>query len=743
MNVAIPLIPSVAWILATALSMTILLIIFFLYLFQRRKSAVISGLQGDVADLSAQKQLLQADIKAIESYISGQKKELDRLSGEREKQEAIRLDLENNTRQLQAVDQQNNKLRDEVTRLMIEKQTLQDQFDKLRQQEEELPKTLEALQEAISNQKTMNQRELSVIESEHQKSLEELNQKNMRELSKIEEEHSRKINNQLEIMEQQIQEKKYEIDSLEKQKESISTGISEQKEREENLLNKLVEVNATIETKEIRMQSIVMECEAKENRMEDLRKKLETDTQNLNNKKEALTSLKEEIEELRTHCFLEEKRRSDLQQQASQLEKEIFQLEMEKNRLINEMPKIKPDPSDPQPVKDVLKDLLEEPACLKTQNFMGVPIEKDEIQLLQDFQYSLKKENLYFSDRMINAFHTSLKCAQINPLTVLAGISGTGKTLLPIKYSQFMGMGLLVMAVQPRWDSPQDMFGFYNYLENRFKATDLSRALVRMDEFHPLEAIGGSNKDKMLMVLMDEMNLARTEYYFSEFLSKLELRRDLKDRSKRQNAEIVLDMGPGITKESRLWVGTNVLFVGTMNEDESTLSLSDKVLDRSNVLRFGKPKKPESDETNGYEDVSKHLISHDTWIKDWVKPFNQQSEWAPEITGWRDQINNALEKIGRSFGFRTEKAIDTYVANYPGIDDDDVYKVAFADQIEQKIIPKLRGLDVSDSQTMGCLTQIQDVIDQLNDNDFSKAFENAKKGAGAGLFQWHGLSRQA
>ena len=84
----------------------------------------------------------------------------------------------------------------------------------------------------------------------------------------------------------------------------------------------------------------------------------------------------------------------------------------------------------------------------------------------------------------------------------------------------------------------------------------------------------------MLIVLLDEMNLARTEYYFSNFLSRLELRRIVtneNEKANRKNAEITIDDNFG-----NLWVPNNVLFVGTMNEDESTQTLSDKVLDRAN-----------------------------------------------------------------------------------------------------------------------------------------------------------------
>ena len=153
--------------------------------------------------------------------------------------------------------------------------------------------------------------------------------------------------------------------------------------------------------------------------------------------------------------------------------------------------------------------------------------------------------------------------------------------------------------MQPRWDSPQDLFGFYNYLEKRYKATELARALVQFERFNQGDFRSGNaeiydRSDRMLLVLLDEMNLARTEYYFSEFLSKLETRR-MVDENKpkdRARAEIALDMGGSLDgKTLSLYPGRNVFFVGTMNEDESTQSLSDKVIDRATVLRFWRPKR--------------------------------------------------------------------------------------------------------------------------------------------------------
>ncbi len=394
--------------------------------------------------------------------------------------------------------------------------------------------------------------------------------------------------------------------------------------------------------------------------------------------------------------------------------------------------------------KDEYIDLFESiPPCLHKDRFpSGEMPDCDENEALWQVKNYLSDNGLRFPERTINAFHTSLKVADIIPLTVLAGVSGTGKTLLPLKYAEAMGMYSLVMSVQPRWDSPQDMLGFYNYMESKYKSTELVRALIRMDRrnFQSDDSSvlqGQKREDRMLLVLLDEMNLARTEYYFSEFLSKLEIRYAVEDRSK---AEIELETGPGKHghRAYRLWVGHNVIFVGTMNEDESTQALSDKVLDRANVLRFGKPcedpEQPAADEESRQKKES--YLSYKNWKK-WIENPTNVQPWDTVVAEWLSTINDALDKIGRPFGYRVKDAIRAYIANYP----EDNYKNAFADQVELKILPKLRGIDMMDQRSSAALGEIEKVLDELNDDPLSKAFRQSKEEDSTGTFVWHGVTR--
>jgi hypothetical protein len=145
-------------------------------------------------------------------------------------------------------------------------------------------------------------------------------------------------------------------------------------------------------------------------------------------------------------------------------------------------------------------------------------------------------------------------------LTILSGVSGTGKSLLPRRYAEAMGMHFLPIAVEPRWDSPQDLLGFYNYIEKRYRATELARALIQMDPYDTSELSKGRTDDHMLLVLLDEMNLARVEYYFSEFLVRLEARpryEDADQKQRRRDGELLIDIRSQVRAARSVFPGHN------------------------------------------------------------------------------------------------------------------------------------------------------------------------------------------
>jgi MoxR-like ATPase/predicted nucleic acid-binding Zn-ribbon protein len=367
----------------------------------------------------------------------------------------------------------------------------------------------------------------------------------------------------------------------------------------------------------------------------------------------------------------------------------------------------------------------------------------DESTALRSLAKHLTAKGLHFPERVQLAFHTSLKAAHINPLVVLAGVSGTGKSALPMAYAEATGMNFVSLAVQPGWSGPQDLLGFYNYLERKYKATELARALAQMSRFSAEDLPSlkiQSRKDQMLLLLLDEMNLARIEYYFSDFLSRLEQRRgrNIEDAQRRREVSLLVDAGslPATESPRFIFPDFNVLFVGTMNEDESTQSLSDKVIDRANVLRFGAPKELRAEPAPTVVPTA-DFLPRKTWEDQWVKHFDGNT-FERERT-ILTQLNETLETVNRPFGHRVYRAILDYLANYPGASTDPARcRNAMADQMEQKIIPKLRGLDTQDAATANCLDLIEKTIGGIQDPELAEAFTRARQ---QHLFEWFGVKR--
>lgn len=328
------------------------------------------------------------------------------------------------------------------------------------------------------------------------------------------------------------------------------------------------------------------------------------------------------------------------------------------------------------------------------------PRPPDEKSWLQDIADRMLESGMSYRPRMLESFHTCLKIAEWAPLTVLSGVSGTGKSELPRLYGRFGGLYFTSVPVQPNWDSPQDVFGFFNYIENRFAARPLLRV---MDQSQRQD--NGGFAGQMLLVLLDEMNLARIELYLSNLLSRWELRRGEKDDAV---SALEFDLGPECPPYP-INLRRNVLFAGTINEDELTQALSDKVLDRGNLLYFPRPQQLASRSTLALVEMAPQL-PHEVW-RGWFQtlaadPDDDDAREAylrRRCAHYRDvveTINALLGRADRAMGHRVWQAIELYLINHPRVCDaseselPDALRLAFEDQVVQRIVPKLRGLEL-------------------------------------------------
>ncbi|WRC01143.1 restriction endonuclease [Helicobacter pylori] len=337
----------------------------------------------------------------------------------------------------------------------------------------------------------------------------------------------------------------------------------------------------------------------------------------------------------------------------------------------------------------------------------------EELAFLECIEKGMQEFNVFYPKRLLYMFHTALKSASLSPLSVLSGVSGTGKSELPKLYAHFGGLNFLSIAVQPTWDSPESLMGYFNAIENKFDATEFLRFFIQTTLSKNEEPYG--LKEAMNIVLLDEMNLAHIELYFAEFLSKLEIK-----RSKETNISIKL--GTGLTWE--LPLGDNLLFVGTMNEDESTKMLSDKVLDRAFCLNFERPKTLQSKQ-------QKPLPNNDGYLK--VETFNRWINKEGNLEGkleeykkLTEEINKRLSACYRSIGHRVWQSMSAYMHNHPlvlhAFDKDKALQLAYEECLVLKIFPKLRGVHTRNNQH---LIEIQDLLKDFSVSlDFKQAMEN-------------------
>ena len=639
-----------------------------------------------------------------------------------------------------------------------ENEKLKEEFDKLTQDIADLDQYRKEIEDL-----KLEHVKLTDEKSELQASVDELKEKERDLTNILNEGEIRKANLENEINQktEELNQKKTDVESLEgtieelkSQVQTLKTEFETTKELYEKQKLEYEDMNERLERRQEEVKNYLADLQEEfqnktadyERRNKEVDEAVEYIDEKMSAAEEKHDDFKVTIEEDRAKLIEENNQvrleNSEIVKQTKSLEGEIEGLEKNIDKYQKMLEALQSQLGASEEDDESLSDLWE-PVNFNT--YKKGEQKKDEKSLLENIHSEMDDRGLVYHPRVIRSFHTNLKINEISPLTVLAGISGTGKSLLPKEYCRAMGINFLSLAVQPRWDSPQDLFGFYNYMERKYKATDLAKAMIEFEQFN-IDQINkfngaanvGRRFNQMLLVLFDEMNLARIEYYFSEFLSKLETRREIdtdKDES-RSKAEIHIDAGHG--KSLPVFPGDNLLFVGTMNEDESTQSLSDKVLDRASVMRFGKPSEIKKDRDMTGAEEPENFLSAKKW-NEWIE--KDISSLGNDFSEKIETLNSIMYKLQKPFAHRVGQAISQYILNYPDFDMDSK-RIALADQIEQRIIPKLRGVSVQDHQDE--FKEINDIIGECDEplaKEFSTCIENANSGKGFGTFNWLGFDR--
>ncbi|MFA5449020.1 MAG: hypothetical protein WC292_01080 [Clostridia bacterium] len=262
-------------------------------------------------------------------------------------------------------------------------------------------------------------------------------------------------------------------------------------------------------------------------------------------------------------------------------------------------------------------------------------------EIVDQFVYFAASQlKLYYRPHIARLFFAGLATSKV---MILEGISGTGKTSLPYAMSKFFGNNAAMVSVQPSWRDRAELIGYLNEFTKKFNETDFLAALY-----------DATYRDDINLIVLDEMNLARIEYYFAEFLSIMEM----PDTSE-WKIDLVPSPDAGDPKnisDGKITVPQNVWFVGTANQDDSTFTITDKVYDRAVAISLNEKGKyfdaPITDSVNMSYDYVQSLF-------DKAESENQVSRKATEKLEKLDEFIRTKFKV--AFGNRILKQIYVFV----------------------------------------------------------------------------------
>ena len=285
----------------------------------------------------------------------------------------------------------------------------------------------------------------------------------------------------------------------------------------------------------------------------------------------------------------------------------------------------------------------------------------------EDFRnYAAYQLKLYYDINDIRRFIAGMAVSKI---LILQGMSGTGKTSLAHAFGEFVDNRSTVIPVQPMWKERTDLIGYYNEFTKRFNETLL---LEKMYE--------ANYSGDMYVTVLDEMNIARVEYYFAEFLSLLEL-----PNPEERYLTVVSDTWPSDPaglKDGRIKLPVNMWFIGTANNDDSTFAISDKVYDRAMVLdldrkseRFVAPK------------TSPRYVSADHFARLADAATKEYAVSSRNRARLQMLDQYLIEHFHITFGNRIMKQINTYIPVFIACGGDEL--VALDDILAKKVIRKL------------------------------------------------------
>ena len=285
-----------------------------------------------------------------------------------------------------------------------------------------------------------------------------------------------------------------------------------------------------------------------------------------------------------------------------------------------------------------------------------------------DIEAAVRALGGHYPNGEVRRFHAALNFLSHKHFVILSGLSGTGKTQLALKYARAVhGMTsntdddplIFECPVRPEWTDPTGLTGYFDVLTNRYVVPTFLEAVL----------VATAHRESPVFVILDEMNLARVEYYLSDVLSCMETQGQLQLHSN----GVPLEGTTGASIRAEMPLPANLFIIGTINIDETTNPVSDKVLDRASVIDMSAVDLP------GFFAL---LVERDEKLKD------ARAASEAKLT----EIHGLMQQYGLGFGYRLVEDFVRYHAF-----DAAYLKSAAADVTDQllvqKVLVKLRGAE--------------------------------------------------
>ena len=287
-------------------------------------------------------------------------------------------------------------------------------------------------------------------------------------------------------------------------------------------------------------------------------------------------------------------------------------------------------------------------------------------------KYSASQLHLYYTKEIIARFFAGMATSKV---LILEGISGTGKTSLPYAMGKFFNKETSIISVQPSWRDRAELLGYLNEFTKKFNETDFLKAVYQ-----------AGYSDKPNFIFLDEMNLARIEYYFAEFLSVMEMpdvhewKIDLVPASEPSDPKLLIN--------GKLFINQNTWFIGTANKDDSTFTITDKVYDRATpIVINNKAELIDCDYTNNVQ------MTFD-YLDELFKKAQAEITMSTKVMDSFKKVDEYIQQNFKiAFGNRIMKQIKLFVPVYVACGFTEVQGLDY--MLANKILRKFESLNLS------------------------------------------------